>query len=339
MTRFIKRGMIILSFGLIGSNTSAFDLFEGHCVIASPAIYGVDKGTLWENNCYLEKINDGEFKVRFYGNVALRSRLILKQVSLNRIVISGSASAGMANVNVMGGGSLIENNTVYGTLSSERRNIPFEVIVRTGEWYLRPASEQEVFATILAHMNDKEHYNYKKDVYEHLYKGEKESADPSLLALDTRLKRDFFSDISEKLRFEKNHIENIIRSGVITDQHENSDKPMFFFTDPQFIEKLSTQSTEVPISPKVETEYNPMTIDELTEMGVIEANMPDEDIEKLRKNLEQEQAVLANKRRAKQEPPISAEVQTMKINIPLVLGGIVILIIFLIIRSIRKKRN
>ena len=103
MTRFIKRGMIILSFGLIGSNTSAFDLFEGHCVIASPAIYGVDKGTLWENNCYLEKINDGEFKVRFYGNVALRSRLILKQVSLNRIVISGSASAGMANVNVMGG--------------------------------------------------------------------------------------------------------------------------------------------------------------------------------------------------------------------------------------------
>ena len=133
-----------------------------------------------------------EFKLRFYGNVALRSRLILKQVSLNRIVISGSASAGMANVNVMGGGSLIENNTVYGTLSSERRNIPFEVIVRTGEWYLRPASEQEVFATILAHMNDKEHYNYKKDVYEHLYKGEKESADPSLLALDTRLNVIFF---------------------------------------------------------------------------------------------------------------------------------------------------
>ena len=329
MTRFIKRGMIILSFGLIGINTSAFDLFEGHCVIASPAIYGVDKGTLWENNCYLEKINDGEFKVRFYGNVALRSRLILKQVSLNRIVISGSASAGMANVNVMGGGSLIENNTVYGTLSSERRNIPFEVIVRTGEWYLRPASEQEIYQAIMLKLNSRLSNSKRR------YLGSKE-AYATYADLDTPEKIKIFNG---SLHYFKNYIDDIkakLQSGTITFDAKTK---QFSFSDPQFIEKLSTQTTEVPISPKVETEYNPMTIEELTEMGVIEANMPDEDIEKLRKNLEQEQAVLANKRRGKQEPPVSAEVQTMKINIPLVLGGIVFLIIFLIIRSIRKKRN
>ena len=228
-----------------------------------------------------------------------------------------------------GGGSLIENNTVYGTLSSERRNIPFEVIVRTGEWYLRPASEQEIYQAIMLKLNSRLSNSKRR------YLGSKE-AYATYADLDTPEKIKIFNG---SLHYFKNYIDDIkakLQSGAITFDAKTK---QFSFSDPQFIEKLSTQTTEVPISPKVETEYNPMTIEELTEMGVIEANMPDEDIEKLRKNLEQEQAVLANKRRAKQEPPISAEVQTMKINIPLILGGIVILIIFLIIRSIRKKRN
>jgi len=323
----IVRAILILAFTFVPS-FSYGQLVEGHYQLVAPAIITEHSGPLTSKLMYLKRIDDDDFYLETVSSGARFNRLKLHQQG-ESIRLTGKVRDGYSADPMTANGRVLDNNTVSGTLYWSVWIIPYEIKVISSEWHLRPASEQEIYEYIINGLSKRLTNSRIK------YLGG-EGAYATYTDFDTPEKIKTFNG---SLHYFKNYIDDIkakLQSGAITFDAKTK---QFSFSDPQFIEKLSTQTTEVPISPKVETEYNPMTIEELTEMGVIEANMPDEDIEKLRKNLEQEQAVLANKRRAKQEPPISAEVQTMKINIPLVLGGIVILIIFLIIRSIRKKRN